>query len=166
MNTEQLKKVIQEFMEYELDPGKIDTKKIHDKLMMIKDTIDLSSPAAILNANAAIASLLQVISFKAGKCSYWEGRLKSQLEYQRIQVKYQLLDATKAPGGTKMTKEEVEDRVEMDPNVMEIKERLLGAELGRKYWDRMLDILSAVAHRVDSNGMQLGVQAKMKPQQI
>jgi len=155
MNAELLKQVVQEFMEYELDPGKINTKQIYDKLMMIKDTLDLSSPAAILNANAMIASLLQVISFKASKCSYWEGKLKSHLEYECLQQKYKLLDDAKT-ASIKLTKEELEDKIEMQENVKEISEKLLNAELGRKYWDRMLDILNSIAHRVDSSGMQLG----------
>lgn len=164
MNQVQLTQVVQEFTEYELDPGKINTKQLHDKLMMIKDTLDLSSPAAILNANAMIASLLQVISFKASKCSYWEGRLESQLEYQRLQAKYKLIEVHKT-AETKLTKEALEDQIDLDATVIEIKERYLTAQLGRKFWDRMLTIIEMVAKRVDSAGMQLGVQAKMRPQQ-
>jgi len=163
MNTEALSQVVNEFLEYELDPGKLNTKKIHDTLMMIKDTLDLSSPANILSANSVMASLVQVISFKANKCSYWEKLIESKLDHERLQAKYRLIEKGKAES-VKYTKEYIDDQVELDATVVEIKERYMSAKLGRMFWDRMLDTLSSVSHRVDSAGMQLGVQAKLRPQ--
>lgn len=161
-----LEKITEEFKEYELDPGKIDTKSVYANLMMIKDTLDLSTPAAILQANSTIASLSQVLSFKAARCAYWETKFKDALYHKRIGIKYELLDAAKlATPPIKLTKEELEDKIEIHDEILKIKDSLLKAELGRKFWDRMLDTLSSVSHRVDSAGMQHGVVAKTRPVQ-
>lgn len=161
----ELEKVAQEFMEYELDPNKINTKKISETLMLIKDTLSLSSTAEILKANATIASLYQIISFKANRCSYWEQQLKHDLEYLRLQTKYRLL-AESRTADSKLTKEALDDKIELDEAVADLSKRVLACELGRKFWDRMLDTLGSVAHRVDSAGMQLGVQAKLSPRGV
>jgi hypothetical protein len=157
-----LEAMTQEFLEYELDPSKINTKKIHEQLMMLKQTLDLSSTTAVLAANSTVASLNQVLSFKANRCAFWEGTFKHKLEHSRLQTKYSLLDTTRA-ADNKITKEELADKVELDPAIVELKDKLMSAELGRKFWDRMLDMLNDISKRIDSAGMQLGVQAKLKP---
>jgi len=152
-----VERIVNEFKNYDLDPGKIKTEKIFGELLSLKQTLDLSTTAHTRTANAFLASLFQVIGYKAGIAHYWERVLEDALKAKKIEVKVRLRTEGKA-----FTKEELADAIDADLEVVKLAERLSVAAASRFFWDHVMEMLHEISKRVDSASMSLGVEAKLK----
>ena len=150
-----LQKVVAEFTDYELDPGKIGTKKLLSELLNIKQSLDLSSMEKTRAINSFLSSMFQIVGTKAGMCHYWEAVLQDSLKTKKLEVKLSLDRAT-------LSKEEVTDYIESNEEVSKIGALLNIASASRFFWSHLLEVLHEVAKRVDSASMSLGVESKLK----
>lgn len=151
-----VERIVNEFKNYDLDPGKIKTEKIFGELLQLKQTLDLSTIAHTRTANAFLASLFQVIGYKAGISHYWERVLEDALKAKKIEVKVLI----RLRGEVK-TKEELADAIESDLEVVKLAERLSVAAASRFFWDHVMGMLHEISKRVDSASMSLAVESKM-----
>jgi hypothetical protein len=153
MNIEEM---VTEFQELELDPSKLDGKVIYQKVLAIKESIDLSSSARCKHADSVIASLFQVIAAKAARCRWWEDVLFQELKHLRAKIKI-------ATHSDDLTKDQILDLVEVNPEVQTLAKRQAVAEASRRYWEYMLEALKEAGKRIDSAGMLNAVEARQNP---
>ncbi len=156
-----LAKMMDEFKNYELDAGKIDTQKYYQSLMILKETLDLSTGARCRAADSALSNLLEIIGFKAGRAHYWERIFSERLKYSKLEAKHHLKALPENKG---TTKEDLMELVEMDENVRKISEQVTNASASRFFWGAALDILHDIGKRIDSSSASIGVETKMRPQ--
>lgn len=162
MATVDVSKITKEFMDFELDPGKLDTNKVHSELLAVRQTVDLSSLVQCRQANALVASLIQVIGFKTARCHYWERVLGDQLKYARLLAKRDAITANVKYTGSAAQSASMDETAELNENVMALAEKLSNASAARYFWEHMETMVHDVAKRVDSAAASLGVEAKLK----
>lgn len=154
-------KIAKEFMEFELDPGKLDVTKVHGELLAIRQTLDLSTTAHCRQANALLASLMQIISFKAARCHYWERILTDQLKMVRL-INKRVLTSGSGYVPSAANNAMAEEAAEISEEVKGISEKLTNASAARHFWEHLESMVHDVAKRVDSASASLGVEAKTR----
>lgn len=157
--------MIQEFQRYELDPAKLKEQSVYEKLLMVREQMDLSSTARCKAADGFVAGAIAVISTKAGTCKYWERILKEEVKHLRLKVRHEqkvLLPSGIAPG-SKQANDWLDEQVDKEPVVLEAEKRLAVADGSKAYWDFLIEALKEMGKRIDSAGMLIAVEEKRNP---
>lgn len=157
--------VVNEFMRYELDPAKLKESSVYEKLLMVRENMDLSSTARQKAADAFVSGAMAVISAKAGTCKYWERIIKEDVKHLRIKKRHdykQNLPASMAPS-SKQAEQWLEEAIDSDPDVLNAEKRHAVCEASRNYWEFLIEALREMGKRIDSAGMLTAVEEKRNP---
>jgi len=139
----------------ELNPSKLGQDILYEKFLAIKNTMAMSTEGQCLGANEVVSSLLQAVTLKAALCHYWEHLLADSLDHLSLETKARL------HGDAKLTKEELSDAVQLDPEVVKLAQAYSSCKASRFFWEKLSEMFKLVGERVDSNGKSLGLTRKL-----
>jgi hypothetical protein len=154
--------VVQNLVEYELDPEKIPQEQMYGTVIAIQKGLNLDTLPACRTANDMLLKATQVISYKKAECHRHERKLTDQLKHAHLKAKYALIAADPDYSGSASQSNMMDEKASLDPEVIKIQERLTNAQSSRYFWEQMLDTCYEVAKRVDSASASLGVEAKLR----
>lgn len=159
-------KMIEEFMKYELDPAKIKEVNLYEKLLMVRENLNLSTAEGCKAADGFISGATAVLSTKAAICDYYERMLAERLKLLTLQKVHQLKSNPPEDWnkyGHRSVSTWAEEQVGLDAEVQEMSQRLATCNASRHYWEHLIEALNQMGKRVDSAGMLISAEWKRTP---
>lgn len=153
-----LEQMLREFQEFSLDPELVNQQQLLGHITFLSKTMDISSPAAVKIANSAIASVTQLVYYKLARTEYWYEVLKRECE--KIEAFSAKLAYDNEPD---LNKTQLEATVNVCPDVVTIKDRMVKSYAAYKYWANIVEMLKAVSFRVDSSEKTITAESRVNP---
>src|SRR5208283_4650274 len=72
--------MVEEFRQYSIDPGLVNSDALFQSISMLQQTINLQTTTSVKMANSALASIYQVVFFKIARAEYYYERLNEEAD--------------------------------------------------------------------------------------
>lgn len=145
-----------QFESFSIDPSKVNKAELWASINLVNQTLDLSTPASIKIANAAIASISQAVYFKIATAKHWSILLENELESARASIA-----VVAHRDNPSFSKAEIDALVNSSQATVDLSKRYASAYGSFEFWSQIAQMLSRVADRVDSNGKTIAVESNL-----